>query len=310
MTKFAPCFRLLTVLALLLAQVQCTNAPVVTVIQVLPNAATTTAIGQTVQFKALGTFAHAGGRPAPSRDITNQVAWVSSNAGVSTINTSGLATTTGTGFTTITATLDGVAGAATLFDSSNAAARHLTALTVIQDSRTIANLGEPAQFIAIGTFNTNPMTQDVTDQATWESSDARVASVNSNGLALGNDCGTTTITAKSNKGSAITSSAILTYQQVSGACPSSAGAVQPTLTVYEVGQGSGSVVSNSAVINCASGEGCSASFVSGTSVTLIATPASGSSFGGWSSNCTPDSANTCTIVLSNSEPVGAIFNSQ
>lgn len=309
MTKCAPWFRLLAVLTLLFALAQCSNAPVVTVIQVIPNAATTTAIGQTVQFKAFGTFSHAGGRPAPSQDITNRVAWVSSNSAVSTINPSGLATITGTGFTTVTASLDGIAGTATLFDSSSAVARHLTALTVIQNSRTITSLGEPAQFIAIGTFNSDPITQDVTDQVTWESSDARVASVNSNGLALGNDCGTTTMTAKSDTGSGITSSAALTYQPLSGVCES-AGRVQPILAVYEVGQGSGSVVSNPALIDCASGEGCSANFVLGTSVTLTATPAAGSSFGGWSSNCTPDSANACTIVLNNSEPVGAIFNSQ
>jgi hypothetical protein len=177
---------------------------------------------------------------------------------------------------------------------------------VIQSNRTISNLEEPAQFIAIGTYNTNPMTEDVTDHVTWQSSDARVAAVNSNGLAFGNDCGKTTITAKSING--VTASATLIYQLVSSTCVSE-GVVQPALTVHAVGLGSGTVVSNPPVINCTSSGGCSANFVSGASVTLTATPTSGSTFGGWSSNCTPDSGNTCTIVMNNSEPVGAIFNS-
>ena len=52
-----------------------------------------------------------------------------------------------------------------------------------------------------------------------------------------------------------------------------------TLTVVKSGGGSGTVTSNPAGINC--GSDCSASFTNGTSVTLTATPASGSTFAGW-----------------------------
>jgi hypothetical protein len=53
-----------------------------------------------------------------------------------------------------------------------------------------------------------------------------------------------------------------------------------TLTVTKTGTGSGTVTSSPAGVNC--GTDCSELYNSGTSVTLTATPASGSTFGGWS----------------------------
>ncbi|MCI0527443.1 MAG: PQQ-binding-like beta-propeller repeat protein, partial [Nitrospira sp.] len=53
-----------------------------------------------------------------------------------------------------------------------------------------------------------------------------------------------------------------------------------TLTVTKAGTGSGTVTSNPAGINC--GTDCSQSYTSGTVVTLTATPATDSNFGGWS----------------------------
>src|SRR5260370_16773976 len=51
------------------------------------------------------------------------------------------------------------------------------------------------------------------------------------------------------------------------------------LTVTENGTGSGTVTSNPAGINC--GATCTASYNSGTVVTLTAAPAGGSPFAGW-----------------------------
>jgi hypothetical protein len=55
-----------------------------------------------------------------------------------------------------------------------------------------------------------------------------------------------------------------------------------SLSVSKAGTGSGSVMSAPTGINC--GNDCSESYTSGTSVTLTATPASGSIFAGWSGN--------------------------
>ncbi len=78
------------------------------------------------------------------------------------------------------------------------------------------------------------------------------------------------------------------------------------LVVTKTGAGSGTVTSSPSGINC--GSTCSASFSSGTSVTLTATPASGSTFGGWSGDCSATSS-TCTVTMNASKSVTATFNS-
>ena len=52
------------------------------------------------------------------------------------------------------------------------------------------------------------------------------------------------------------------------------------LTVTKDGTGSGTVTSDPAGINC--GSDCTNTYNSGTNVTLTATPATGSTFAGWS----------------------------
>ncbi len=77
-----------------------------------------------------------------------------------------------------------------------------------------------------------------------------------------------------------------------------------TLTVTKSGTGSGTVTSNPAGINC--GTTCSTSYTSGTSVTLTASPASGSTFAGWSGACSGTGA--CTISMTQARNVIATFN--
>ena len=61
------------------------------------------------------------------------------------------------------------------------------------------------------------------------------------------------------------------------------------------------------------GSVCVATYPVGTTVTLTA-PATGAAFGGWSYNClaqgtiTAAGPNTCTVILSQDDTVGAIFN--
>lgn len=78
-----------------------------------------------------------------------------------------------------------------------------------------------------------------------------------------------------------------------------------TLTVAKSGTGSGTVISGSAEINC--GGVCSASYVSGTAVTLTATPAnSGSVFGSWN-GCDTVTGATCNVNMSSNKMVTANF---
>ena len=75
------------------------------------------------------------------------------------------------------------------------------------------------------------------------------------------------------------------------------------LSVAKTGSGSGAVTSAPVGIDC--GATCSASFDDGTSVTLTATPASGSGFAGWSGDCT--GTGTCTVTMSQARNVTASF---
>jgi phospholipase C len=76
------------------------------------------------------------------------------------------------------------------------------------------------------------------------------------------------------------------------------------LTVQDAGTGTGTVTSTPSGINC--GSTCTASFPSGTAVTLTATAAAGSSFAGWTGACTGTAA--CTVTLSAAASVTATFN--
>jgi hypothetical protein len=80
-----------------------------------------------------------------------------------------------------------------------------------------------------------------------------------------------------------------------------------TLTVTKAGTGTGTVTSNPAGINCGAGCGTqSASFASGTSVTLTAAAAGGSTFAGWSGACAGTTA--CTVSMTQARSVTATFN--
>jgi cellulose 1,4-beta-cellobiosidase len=76
-----------------------------------------------------------------------------------------------------------------------------------------------------------------------------------------------------------------------------------TLTVARAGTGAGTVTSSPAGISC--GAACSASYASGTAVTLTAAPASGSTFSGWSGACV--GTGTCTVTLTAAQSVTATF---
>jgi hypothetical protein len=77
-----------------------------------------------------------------------------------------------------------------------------------------------------------------------------------------------------------------------------------TLTVSRSGTGSGSVTSSPAAIDC--GATCSHAYDQGTPVTLTATPASGSTFAGWSGGgCS--GTGICSVTLGSPQAVTATF---
>ena len=281
-----------------------TGAPLITVV---PGTAAATFVGETTQFLASGTLS-AGGTP---QDLTNQVQWVSSNVQVATVSTGGLATAVGSGTTTITAASGGVNGSGVLTVTISGASSQPT-LELIPTSATATFVGETTQFIALGNLTGSAATQNLTGNVTWSSSDVSVATVDQNGLATAVEANTvpnsTTITAigMTSTGSLISATSVLTA--------ASGGTVNlPTLAVYMAGTGTGTITSSPGNIDCgsaAAGATCSGTFTLGTTVTLTATPATGSVFGGWSSKCTPSNSNpmVCTVQMNNNQTVGAIFN--
>jgi uncharacterized repeat protein (TIGR02543 family) len=76
-----------------------------------------------------------------------------------------------------------------------------------------------------------------------------------------------------------------------------------SLTVSKSGSGQGTVTSNPAGIHC--GDDCDHAFAPNQSVTLNATPLSGSVFAGWDGPCTGLGA--CTVTMNQAHQVGARF---
>jgi uncharacterized repeat protein (TIGR02543 family) len=71
--------------------------------------------------------------------------------------------------------------------------------------------------------------------------------------------------------------------------------------------GNGNVSGGSGAINCGNGANiCSGSFVQNATVTLVATPATGATFAGWTGACGGTST-TCTILLNQAKSVTATF---
>ncbi len=77
------------------------------------------------------------------------------------------------------------------------------------------------------------------------------------------------------------------------------------ITVVDAGTGAGTVSSAPSGINC--GQTCSATFTSGTAVTLTATPSGTSTFTGWSGACS--GTGTCSITAASNITVTATFSS-
>jgi endoglucanase len=83
------------------------------------------------------------------------------------------------------------------------------------------------------------------------------------------------------------------------------GTTTRSLSITKMGTGSGTVTSSPAGINC--GSTCTTTFANGTSVTLSAAAASGSTFSGWSGDCT--GTGNCALSMTAARNVTAAFNS-
>jgi hypothetical protein len=135
-----------------------------------------TELGVPVQFAATGVFSD-----GTRLDLTAQVAWASSNAGIATVSAGGLATPGASNASPITITATHGSGASAVSGSTTltVGAASLVSITVTPATASVA-AGTTAQFTATGVY-TDGSTLDLTSLVTWSSSDPSVTLSNSAG---------------------------------------------------------------------------------------------------------------------------------
>ena len=156
-------------------------APAPTTVAITPEAATLTALGDTVRLSA--EVLDQLGRVLPGAEV----AWSSADTTVATVDPAGLVTATGPGETTVAAAAGGVLGEARLSVMQEAGS-----VTVSPTADTL-NLGDSLQLSAEA-FDANGHAVPGAEFG-WSSSDVSVATVDGSGLVRGVSEGRTTITA-------------------------------------------------------------------------------------------------------------------
>lgn len=153
----------------------------------------TVGLNTTVQFTATGIFSDGS-----SEDLTNTVAWSSSNASVATISNTGLATTLGVGSAQVSATYAGVDGSTTL----TVIVADLVSITINHSATSAAAVNSPfmmgrhtrEQFYAWGNYSDGSSHRLY--GSAWSSSKVSFASVTGDGILRAKQkTGSVTITA-------------------------------------------------------------------------------------------------------------------
>ncbi len=204
----------LALTGVLLPVISCSTSPSLTSITISPASYTTTMVLNAAgapapqsqqlwtQFTATGFYTHPG-HPAKTKDLTNQVTWLSYTPLLVTVDNSGVATVAGgaIGSSQITASMPGFNGliisTPSTFNVTLPAAvktSDVTTLTVTPANPVIL-AGQSAGFSAIGVTG-NGGSQNLTDQSIWTSSNPSVCAINPNtGVCNTTSLGTAAITA-------------------------------------------------------------------------------------------------------------------
>jgi trimeric autotransporter adhesin len=176
--------------------------------------------GSTAQYHAYGVYTE-GGHSSKIEDITSQVAWAVTISDLGNINTSGLATAANDGYvglTSITATTQGEFGnltadstlqVSTSCSTPSSALKPFSLSMVPAVSQTFTAAGQTARFLAVATYNhgqDGQTTTDISRQATWQSSNLKVATVDATGLitAVGPGDATISVSSRAANGTLVT----------------------------------------------------------------------------------------------------------
>ncbi len=192
-----------------------TNATIVSI--TVSPASQTLAVGTTLDFSALGRFSD-----GTFQDITSDATWSSDNTAVATVDVNAIATAVSPGTANIIATFNGVTGSAPLTVST-------ATITSIAVTPSTAEMAPNTMLSCVATATlSDGTTQVITDNATWSSSDAAVASVDNGGNVSALVGGSATISAQF--GGVTGTSAIVVNAQLTGIQVSPATATIPALT--------------------------------------------------------------------------------
>lgn len=142
-------------------------------------------VGDAQQYTATANYSD-----GTSVDITSTAAWNSSDPSIATISSTGLANVIYFGVTNITATELGVVSNAAVLSSA------LTSISVTPATIHL-NVGDTQQYTAIGSYP-DSTTVDVTNDATWTSSNTSALAILSTGFATVVGFGMSNITAELN----------------------------------------------------------------------------------------------------------------
>ncbi len=146
------------------------------------GAATSVAAGATLQLTATGHYSD-----GTTATLTS-VSWASSDGTLASLSVSGMLTALKAGSVTVTATKGAVSGNMVI----NVTQATLSSIAVSGGSSLAA--GSTEQLTAQGTYS-DSTTGSLTTQATWQSSDATVATVSNSGLLTALQAGSVTVTA-------------------------------------------------------------------------------------------------------------------
>jgi Bacterial Ig-like domain (group 2) len=174
-----------------------------------------------------------------------------------------------------------------------------------------SDAGLSVQLRALGHYIHPPVTKDITSQVTWVSNTPGIATVDASGLLVvtGLDCGgslvSATVQTNHSAGDRPSSGAIVTGTMAANVVcfTGTGGGTSPVLTVNVAG--TGTVSSAPAGINCPTQ--CTATFTSGTPITLIATPTAPATTVTWA-GCTPQTNPlACDLTITATTTVNATF---
>lgn len=173
-----------------------------TSLYVEPSGGACVSQGGTAQYTAYGVFTESG-HASKTEDITDAVTWSSDLSEVGSVTSTGLVTasTTWTGNTDIKASAQGEFGLVwasapfTVPCASSSSPTVITGLHILPGDPNLQSIGDTIKVVAVGRYSGAPWSRDLSEQATWTSSDPKVASVTPGGLVTANGAGEATITA-------------------------------------------------------------------------------------------------------------------